>query len=596
MAALQETGALLIFRVGPVQCCAPSAPVSGIVIPPKLTRMPGSRAAEPGIFRHGGHVVRVVDLRERFGIDADERDPVGRMVIVQLRDGQVGFWVDAIGDVVSMPTQGWSKLPPQIPREIFSRALIFKGQITLYTDFERIRGLHEEHLRAHIAQLKQEQERAKAREATAKPVPRATQRAEVPQGRRPVESTPPATPAKPEVPTPLPTQKRSFPANPKPPPPNTAEPDVRRQSDALPPRPVVAARAATPTVTARKTETPSAPPPSSQPPPPRPIPAPIREPAPTIASTVADTTPAASHREPEAPPATAAPARWPLWAALLLVVGCVGWLAFVLLKDVVPQRVDRPLPAAEQAPPRVSEPVAAVVPPPVRALPAVENPPEPEPAAAPPPRVESAAREPATPAPAAEAVAPAVASAVPAEPEIVTELPPPAAAATVTISRDSEGLVIEIKDQAPVTTEPETPDAAQEEGAVPAEPAASSENEHLTIATAENAGSQPEAETKQSAEPLPAAVPASASESTAVAASPAVTVPPSAGPPPSAAPKPHRRVMVVHTVVKGDTLWHIAIRYLGDPFRYPELARLSRIPNPDLIYPGDKVKIIRTME
>ena len=51
-----------------------------------------------------------------------------------------------------------------------------------------------------------------------------------------------------------------------------------------------------------------------------------------------------------------------------------------------------------------------------------------------------------------------------------------------------------------------------------------------------------------------------------------------------------------YTVVKGDTLWHIAIRYLGDPCRYPELARLSRIRNPDLIHPGDKVKIVRTLE
>ena len=49
---------------------------------------------------------------------------------------------------------------------------------------------------------------------------------------------------------------------------------------------------------------------------------------------------------------------------------------------------------------------------------------------------------------------------------------------------------------------------------------------------------------------------------------------------------------VVHIVVKGDTLWHIAKRYINNPYRYPELARLSRIKNPDLIYPGDRVKII----
>jgi chemotaxis signal transduction protein/nucleoid-associated protein YgaU len=48
---------------------------------------------------------------------------------------------------------------------------------------------------------------------------------------------------------------------------------------------------------------------------------------------------------------------------------------------------------------------------------------------------------------------------------------------------------------------------------------------------------------------------------------------------------------IAHVVVRGDTLGHIAQRYLGDAARYPELARLSRIRDPDLIYPGDLVTI-----
>ena len=46
-----------------------------------------------------------------------------------------------------------------------------------------------------------------------------------------------------------------------------------------------------------------------------------------------------------------------------------------------------------------------------------------------------------------------------------------------------------------------------------------------------------------------------------------------------------------HVVVKGDTLWDIAEKYTGDPFRYPVLAEASRIENPDLIYPGQNVII-----
>jgi LysM repeat protein len=50
---------------------------------------------------------------------------------------------------------------------------------------------------------------------------------------------------------------------------------------------------------------------------------------------------------------------------------------------------------------------------------------------------------------------------------------------------------------------------------------------------------------------------------------------------------------IIHIVEKGDTLWHIAIRYVNDPYKYPELARLSNIENPDLIYPGNRVRIIK---
>ncbi len=50
---------------------------------------------------------------------------------------------------------------------------------------------------------------------------------------------------------------------------------------------------------------------------------------------------------------------------------------------------------------------------------------------------------------------------------------------------------------------------------------------------------------------------------------------------------------IIHIVARGDTLWHIATRYLGNPWRYPELAELSRIKDPDWIYPGDIIRIIK---
>ncbi|NOX42849.1 MAG: LysM peptidoglycan-binding domain-containing protein [Gammaproteobacteria bacterium] len=50
-------------------------------------------------------------------------------------------------------------------------------------------------------------------------------------------------------------------------------------------------------------------------------------------------------------------------------------------------------------------------------------------------------------------------------------------------------------------------------------------------------------------------------------------------------------ILFIHAIVKGDTLWRIARQYLNDPYLYPELAKLSNINNPNLIYPGDVVKM-----
>ena len=52
--------------------------------------------------------------------------------------------------------------------------------------------------------------------------------------------------------------------------------------------------------------------------------------------------------------------------------------------------------------------------------------------------------------------------------------------------------------------------------------------------------------------------------------------------------KPIKRT---HTVVSGDTLWKICKQHLGDGSKYPEIAKLNGIKNPNLIYPGQVIKL-----
>lgn len=48
-----------------------------------------------------------------------------------------------------------------------------------------------------------------------------------------------------------------------------------------------------------------------------------------------------------------------------------------------------------------------------------------------------------------------------------------------------------------------------------------------------------------------------------------------------------------YTIVKGDTLWGIASKHLGNGARYPEIFEANRevIKDPDLIFPGQQIRI-----
>jgi hypothetical protein len=63
---------------------------------------------------------------------------------------------------------------------------------------------------------------------------------------------------------------------------------------------------------------------------------------------------------------------------------------------------------------------------------------------------------------------------------------------------------------------------------------------------------------------------------------------------PAAAPAiPTQAAQAAIEVVRGDTLWHLAARHLGDPARWPSLFEANRgvVRDPDLIYPGQALAL-----
>lgn len=153
-----ENTALVLFRVGPVRCCAPAQPIQSIVSPPKLTRTPGATEARPGIFHHNDSVVQVSDLRIRFGVIEAMRKQPGRLIITQQENGLMAFWVDEITEVIQSPKQGWGKLPAYFPKGIFSQTLLLENEIHLYVEIEKLDELPDEnYLSAYLKQFEPEE-------------------------------------------------------------------------------------------------------------------------------------------------------------------------------------------------------------------------------------------------------------------------------------------------------------------------------------------------------------------------------------------------------------------------------------------------------
>jgi chemotaxis signal transduction protein/nucleoid-associated protein YgaU len=49
----------------------------------------------------------------------------------------------------------------------------------------------------------------------------------------------------------------------------------------------------------------------------------------------------------------------------------------------------------------------------------------------------------------------------------------------------------------------------------------------------------------------------------------------------------------VYVAQQGDTLWSISERFTGNPYNYPRIAGENRIANPDLIFPGQRIRLIK---
>lgn len=505
MAQLTDNHALLIYRVGPVLCCAPTLCIEALIPPPSLTHPPGRSDSHPGIFRHDGKLVSLIDVRELFGVEEPDRTRPGRIVICHIENRHIGFLVDKVIDVIKTPASGWGQLSASLSGGIFTRSLLLDEKIHLYCEFEKLTMIRRTgFLKPWIQQLYEKAPHGENVDALAETPTKPIEKKSVPAQTvihpgatsRPATTVSPATPDFRPSPITQPVKPHNSPiqgnkenkltpihkhATAK----NTQHPENKKQSVVTP-----AFRASS---TSTRPDT------SRATPSPQPAPPPVMDVPANHAST------STNHTR----------INLPVMAFVFVCIGLISTLAYLW-----PDQNTNPVtqPAVDMPATKV---LAAIKPP-----------------LLPPKNVPSPTRDKKTPK---------IANATQNN-QInnvkTTSLPP---------SSDSKHhYQASIKHRQHEVTIILTAPADD------------------TVIRTGSDNPLAQLKTHPAIESLPESVSDSSRRS----------------------PHPHID-QVVHIVVKGDTLWHIAQRYIHNPFLYPELARLNKIRNPDLIYPGDRVRIIR---
>jgi purine-binding chemotaxis protein CheW len=107
------------------------------------TVVPGTAAYVVGLIQVRGHLIPVVDLRQRFGLVAAESRPEARVIIIRQGGRVVGLLADRAREVLALGEEDF-QAPPELVKEQgsgFVQAVArHNGRLLLRIDSEKVIG------------------------------------------------------------------------------------------------------------------------------------------------------------------------------------------------------------------------------------------------------------------------------------------------------------------------------------------------------------------------------------------------------------------------------------------------------------------------
>jgi len=112
---------LVILRLGSEEFGIPVQYVTSIIGVQPITRIPRAPHFLEGVINLRGQITAIVDLRKRFKMEPKVADKATRIVVLQIEDIVVGLIVDAVYEVLRIPTKDIGAAPSVLQSESEAR-------------------------------------------------------------------------------------------------------------------------------------------------------------------------------------------------------------------------------------------------------------------------------------------------------------------------------------------------------------------------------------------------------------------------------------------------------------------------------------------
>ncbi len=137
----ESTNQIVGFRLANEEYGVDIMRVQEIILPGEITQMPEVPDYICGLINLRGHVIPIVDLRQRFGLPVSERDEHTRIIVVNVGNKTIGMVVDAVNEVLRINEAQLEPPPSSIVgiEHVYIKALVkFEDKLLILLDIESI--------------------------------------------------------------------------------------------------------------------------------------------------------------------------------------------------------------------------------------------------------------------------------------------------------------------------------------------------------------------------------------------------------------------------------------------------------------------------